>query len=316
MLRRSQIGFGLALLAALAWSASSPGIKYLLDTYHIPNLTLAFWRDLMMAVTCLIILGVFRPDLLRVNRAELRTYAGIGAVAIGLHHALLVFSIALNGAAVAVVLIYTFPTFVTLGAWLFFGERPRPIQLVALVVSLAGCVLLARAYDPALLRVNWFGLLVGIGTGLAHAVYVLFSQHSMLSRSPWTSLTYTMVFGSLALLAMALIANPADVLAVGSTPEPWLMLLALGLGSTLAGYALFTLSLRYLSGSIASLVAVAEAPSGALLAIVLLGEQLELLQVLGIALIIGAMIAPQLAQRSTAGDQRLSTSETVLATTD
>ena len=86
-----------------------------------------------------------------------------------------------------IVLIYTFPSFVTIGAWLLFGERPTRAQVAALVVSLAGCVLLARAYDPAVLRVSWLGLLVGLSTGLTHAGYVLFSQRSVPRRSSRTS---------------------------------------------------------------------------------------------------------------------------------
>jgi drug/metabolite transporter (DMT)-like permease len=62
----------------------------------------------------------------------------IGAISIGIYHALWVFSIVLNGAAIAVVMIYTFPTFVTLGAWLLFGERIRWPQVLALAIALLG----------------------------------------------------------------------------------------------------------------------------------------------------------------------------------
>lgn len=300
MNQSARTGYSLALLAALAWSLTGPGIKFLLDTYHMPNLSVAFWRDAVIALGCVAAFGLFRPAILRVNRHELRAFALVGALSIGIYHALWVLSIALNGAAVAIVLIYTFPTFVTLGSWLLFGERPQRSQFVALVVALLGCVLLARAYDPAVLRVSWLGLLVGLATGLTHAIYVLFSQRSVQSRSPWTSLTYTMLFGAITLLIMSLIANPADLTAVGVDPVPWLILLVLALGPTLGGYALFTMALRHLPGPTASLVAVTEAPAGALLAFVLLGERLAWLQILGIALIIGAMLVPQLVRRAQA----------------
>lgn len=296
MSSRTRIGFGLALAAALVWSATGPGIKFLLDTYHMPNLAVAFWRDAMIAVF-LVGITLFRPHILRINRREFRSLALTGVVSIGLYHALLVLSIALNGAAVAIVLIYTFPSFVTLGSWWLFGERPRAAQIGALFVSLLGCVLLAKAFDPAVLRLNWLGLLVGLSTGLTHAGYVLFSQRSVQSRSPWTSLTYTMLFGAIALLVLALLNNPAELVAVGGDPVPWLVLAALAIGPTLGGYALFTIALRYIPGSTASLVAVSEAPAGALLAFIALGERLDAVQLLGIMLILGAIIAPQLLVR-------------------
>lgn len=316
MSRHSQIGFGLALLAAMVWSGTGPGIKYLLDTYHVPNLTVAFWRDAFIALACVSVFGLFRPGVLRVNRKELRAYALVGTFSIGMYHALWVLSIALNGAAVAVVLIYTFPVFVTLGSWLIFREPLRRIHVGALAVSLLGCALLARVYDPSALRLNWLGVVIGIGTGVAHAVYVLFSQHSIQTRSAWTSLTYTMLFGAIALLVMSLVARPSDMMAVGNTPTPWLILLGLAIGPTLGGYALFTLSLRYLPGTVASLVVVSEAPAGALLAFVLLGERLELLQLVGIALILGAAIAPHALPLLAQGLRKPAPKETVLATTD
>ncbi|MBC8163881.1 MAG: EamA family transporter [Roseiflexaceae bacterium] len=296
MHNRARTGYTLTLLSALSWSLTGPGIAYLLTTYRLPGLALAFWRDAFIALACVGVFALVRPDVLRISWRELRSFALIGAISIGIYHALWVFSIGLNGAAVAIVLIYTFPSFVTLGSWLLFGERPTRAQIGALVVSLAGCVLLARAYDLAVLQVSWLGLLVGLSTGLTHAGYVLFSQRSVQTRSPWTSLTYTMLFGALTLLAMSLLFQPAAIVAAGSDPAPWLLLLALALGPTLGGYALFTNALRFIPGPLASLVVVAEAPAGAMLAFLLLGERLEPAQLAGIVLIIGALVVPQLAR--------------------
>src|SRR3712207_5838796 len=149
MQRDIRTGYLLTFLAAIVWASTSPAIKYLLNTWHVPALAIAFWRDAFIAVASIFALLVVRPALLRVSRSDLRGLALIGAVSIGVYHALWVFSVALNGAAVAVVLIYTFPTFVTIGAWLLFGERISWQQIAALALSLLGCALLVRAYDPA-----------------------------------------------------------------------------------------------------------------------------------------------------------------------
>ena len=269
MRREIRTGYLLTIFAAVVWAATSPAIKYLLDTLHVPALAIAFWRDAFMAAACALVLLAVRPSLLRVSWRDLRGLALVGAISIGIYHALWVFSVALNGAAVAVVLIYTFPTFVTIGAGLLFGERIRWPQIAALALALLGCALLVRAYDPAVFQVSWLGTLVGLSTGITHAGYVLYSQRSVESRSPWTSMTYTMLFGSI-------------------------MLLVLALGPTLGGYALFTLALRYIPGRLASLAVMIEAPVSVLLAVIFLGERLEWPQLLGIALILGAVGLPRL----------------------
>jgi drug/metabolite transporter (DMT)-like permease len=304
MQRETRNGYLLTFLAAITWAATSPAIKYLLDTLNVPALAIAFWRDAFIAIACVLVLLVARPALLRVSKADLRGLALVGAISIGIYHALWVFSVALNGAAVAVVLIYTFPTFVTIGAWLLFGERIRWPQVAALALSLLGCALLVRAYDPAVFQVSWLGTLVGLATGMTHAGYVLYTQRSVENRSPWTSLTYTMLFGSIALLALwygsaafgaaEAVGATSVVGAVGDTAAPWLALLVLALGPTLGGYALFTAALRYLPGRIASLAVMIEAPASVLLAVSFLGERLEWPQTLGMALILGAVGLPRL----------------------
>lgn len=301
---KTRTGYVLTVIAAIIWASTSPGIKYLLETHHVPALAIAFWRDAIIALACLIALAVLRPGLLRVSWRELRGLALIGAISIGVYHALWVLSILLNGASIAVVMIYTFPTFVTVGAWLLFGERIRWPQVLALAIALFGCALLVRAYDPAVLRVSWLGTLVGLATGMAHAGYVLYSQRSVQNTSPWTSLTYTMLFGALVLLLLWFASTALGITdagqttnivqAVGSTATPWLILAFLALGPTLGGYALFTMALRYLPGRIASIVVMLEAPVSVLLAVALLGERLEWPQILGIGLILSATVLPRL----------------------
>jgi drug/metabolite transporter (DMT)-like permease len=293
----TRTGYLLCVLAALSWSATSPGLSYLIETYQVPALVLAFWRDAFIALACLIGLGamhlVRRERLPRLSPAEWRNYGITGAISIGVYHALFVLSVALNGAALGIVLIYLYPAFVTIGARIFFKERLRMIQVAAILLAVAGSALLVRAYDPAVLRLNWVGILVGIASAATHAGYVLFNQRAVSRQSPWFSLTLTMSFGTLTLLVLALISGPpAALLAIGPGATPWLIIAALAVGPTLGGYILFTTALRHIPGQIASLIVVVEAPIATTTAILLLGEQIEPLQAVGMALVLTAAVLP------------------------
>ncbi|NTU79650.1 MAG: EamA family transporter [Chloroflexales bacterium] len=295
-------GYLLAVSAALVWAATSPGLSYLLEHYRISALTLAFWRDAFIAVACLSGIGVTalvrRKALPRLSRADLRGFAVMGVISIGIYHALFVTSVALNGAAMGIVLIYLYPAFVTLGARMIFKETISPAQVAALLLALVGCALLVRIYDPAVLRVSWLGVLVGVGSAVTHAGYVLFSQRAVARHSPGLSLALTMGFGTLTLLFLAVVAQgPGSLLAVGPGLAPWLIILGLALGPTLVGYVLFTTSLRHIPGRIASLIVVVEAPIATLAAVLLLGEHIEPAQAVGMALILSAAVLPGLALR-------------------
>jgi drug/metabolite transporter (DMT)-like permease len=267
--------------------------------YATPGLTLALWRDLLIALVCGGGLLAFRPSLLHIGRRAVGHLALTGMVSIGIYHALWLWSVTLNGAAIAVVLIYTYPAFVTLGAWALFREPIKKVHLAALALALAGCALVVRAYDPAILRISWLGAMVGLLTALTHTVYVLVGQRNAPSISPWTTLAYTMTFGSLTLLALALAADQLAPMTRSyiwaiETPAAWAILAIIAIGPTLGGYALFTLSLRHIPGKVAGLISVIEAPVATLIAVTLLGERLEALQIAGMGMILVAVVLPRL----------------------
>ncbi|MEI7643570.1 MAG: DMT family transporter [Chloroflexales bacterium] len=295
----TRTGYSLAIIAAVVWAATGPGISYMLNEYHMQPLALAFWRDAIIAVACmggLLLAG--RGHLPAISRRDLRGFAAIGTISVGVYHALFVISIALNGAAMAIVLIYLYPAMVSLGAWLIFKERIGAQQLAAQALAILGCLLLVRAYDPAVLRVSWLGVLVGVGSAIGHSGYVLFNQRAVSHHSPWFSLALTMSFGALTLLIINMVAiGPSGLVAVGTSLTPWLALLALSLGPTLGGYALFTISLRHIPGRIASLIVVIEAPIATLAAVLLLGERIEPMQTTGMLLVLLAAVLPGLPLR-------------------
>ena len=299
-------GLILCTIAAVVWAGTAPGIKYLLDVYHVPGVTLAFWRDVFVTIAVMGILLVRNRAALRVSRADFTPLALLGVVSIGIYHALWIWSVSLNGAAIAVVLIYLFPTFVTIGARFMFGEQLRTVQVIGLLLSLIGMGLLVKLYDPEQIKLNWLGIVVGLTTAVLQAFYVLYTQKAVRTVDPWASLGITMATGSLTLLAM-LIAAP---LVVGQAAAPgifavgdltaWLILLALAIGPTLGGYALFNLSLQHIPASTGGLILVLEAPVASAIAILFLGEQLMALQYMGMALIFVSILLPTLTKKADA----------------
>lgn len=304
MIRPATKGYLIATIAAFAWAGTSPGIAYLLGR-QVPSLTIALWRDVVITVFCAGVLLLTNHKLLRVDRNEIKGLGIAGVISIGIYHALWVWSVLLNGAAVAVVLIYLYPAFVTLGTWLLYRERITGVQVVALVLSLAGCALVVRVYDPAVLRLNALGIVVGLLTAITHTVYVLFNQRRVSAHhlSPWTSLTYTMGFGAVTLFVLTGLIAPAQ-LAPPADPFDMLVLIVLAIGPTLGGYGLFTLSLRFAPARIASLIVVLEVPIATMIAVMFLGEHLEWPQIAGMALVLLAATLPGIGAEMAAREQQ------------
>lgn len=290
---KTKIGMIYSLAAGLAWALTAPGLRYILSEYQMPSLTLALWRDIFAAVAAFAAVLLIRPSLLRVSRQDLRGLAITGIVSIGIYHAIWTESIRLNGASVALVLIYLYVIIVAIGAWLLWREPLTPMHIVAAVLAIAGSALVVRIYDPAALRFSWLGIVIGLSSALAQSVFVLYNQHLRHTVNAWAALAYTFLFGSITLLVLCLLTQPISNL-MPAQPSALFGIAFLAIGPTLCGYGLFTMALKYIPGKLAGLIAIIEIVLASFISWLFLGEKLETLQVLGISLVIIAIVLPNL----------------------
>jgi drug/metabolite transporter (DMT)-like permease len=163
--------------------------------------------------------------------------------------------------------------------------------LLATALAFAGCALVVRAYDPAVWRVNAWGILAGGSTGLFFAFLSLGGRWSRTQLpSPWTVTAYGFLFAA---LSLGLTQNLGTLFSMGAAWDGWAILLTLSVGPSLLGYGLYTVSLRYLPAGIAVLISAAEPALTALLAIAVLGEVLIGWQWLGIGVVFLAVLMAQ-----------------------
>jgi drug/metabolite transporter, DME family len=284
-------GFIIALIGTAVWATTAIFIRYLLTHYTLAPLTLAFWRDFILALTLLLVFRLWKPEILRIGWHDLPFLVAYGALSLAVFNASWTYSVALNGAAVATVLAYCSPAFTVALAWLLFREPVTWRKGLAAVLSLAGCVGVAKAYSPEIWQLNPLGFLIGLASGLAFAIYSLAGRYSAKRfASPWTVMTYGFLFASITLLFTQ---NRQTILSMGSAWDGWLILATLAIGPTLVGYGLYTVSLRYLSASVATVIASLEPALTAILAIFVLSEQLEWPQWLGGGVILCAVMLAQ-----------------------
>ena len=292
-------GYTVAFIAAVILSTTAIFIRYLTQTYHLPALVLAFWREVIVALSMLVALGVLHPVLLRVNRSDLRYLVMYGMV-LAFFNSLWTLSVALNGAAVSTVLAYCSAGFTALLGWWLLKERLDWSKLLAVALCLGGCVLVSGALEPAAWRVNLGGIITGILSGLLYAIYSIMGRSaSQRGLNPWTTLFYTFGIAAVILLAFNLlgrgfipgaITRPADFVWLGSAWAGWGILVLLALGPTLAGYGLYNVSLAYLPSSVANLIVSLEPALTAIIAYFLLGERLTWVEVAGSLLILGGVV--------------------------
>lgn len=250
----------------------------LVALYGLAPLEVAFFRAAVSALILGVALAIGRPALLRLQRRDLPLFVAFGLLGVSIFFIVYTYAIRLTGGATAAVLLYTAPAWVTIVAWRVFGESLTRIKLAALGLSFVGCALVARAYDPARLKLDLVGILLGLASGLTYGLYTLFNKRAVQRYSPWTATFYALGFGGLFLLPWQ---SPSRLWAAVSRPAPALWLLALALGPTLGAFLLLGKSLERLPASVASIVATSEPVIAAVLAWAFLGQTLTLAQIGG-----------------------------------
>jgi drug/metabolite transporter (DMT)-like permease len=292
-------GFAIALVSAAVLSTTAVFIRYLTQTYHVPPLVLAFWRDVFAALTLLPVLGFWRPVLFRVNRSQLLYLIGYGLL-LALFNALWTLSVALNGASISTVLVYSSTGFSVLLGWWLLKEPLDWGKILAVVITLGGCVLASGALEVDARRLNLLGILTGLISGLGYAVYSLMGRSAWRRKlNPWTTLFYIFCFAAGFLLIFNCFPGgwlPGSASGLGdffwlkTAWTGWGALVLLAAGPTVAGYGLYMISLTRLPSSVANLVVTSEPVFTVLIAYALLGERLTGSQISGSLLILAGVL--------------------------
>jgi drug/metabolite transporter (DMT)-like permease len=183
-------------------------------------------------------------------------------------------------------LLYTFPAMVAAAAIALGRERIDARRVGALVLASGGLALVVAgagtgALDP-------LGAALGLGAAVVYSTYILVSEGivgrvgpRLLSALVCSGAAVTLTLGS-ALLGEF---RPGELTAAG-----WGWLAALALVSTVAAVSLFFAGLRRVGPTSASILSTAEPVVTVLLAFLVFGELLGPLQLLGGALVLGAVL--------------------------
>ncbi len=155
-------GYLYIIAAAVLWGMIGPLAK-LAFREGVEPLEVAFWRA-FFAWLCFGGQAVWLRKV-RVRRSDLPMLTLFGFTGVFLFYGSYQIAVQMGGAALASVLLYTAPAWVTLMAAIFFKERMTPPKWTALGLTLVGVALVSRGSATAVISGGQVSLL-GIGCGL------------------------------------------------------------------------------------------------------------------------------------------------------
>ena len=273
-------GYIAITLASILWGTMGILAK-LAYGYGISPEALIALRLTISFTTLAAILGLFSRKSFRIQKTDILLFLILGVFAIAFQRISYFYAVNLTTATLAAILFYTYPVFVTLYAVLFLKEKITFGTLLAIVLTFFGAALVVRVYDLASLSTNLVGIISGMLSSLLFVLFFIVTKRLRNSYSGWTLTLYGDGIGMLTLTPIICASIPNII----EFPlQLWLLIIAIAWVPSLLAYLLYSYALKYVKASKGSILGVLEPLSAAMFSAAFLGENLEGLQTVGIAL--------------------------------
>lgn len=291
------IGAGLCILSAASYG-STPilgKLGYANGLTLINMLSIRFWGA---SIALFVYLALFQRRVIFPGiRLSIILFL-IGAFGYAGNTALFFGALQRVPASLASPILFTYPVFVALSEWMINRIPPTRRKWVAIMLAVVG-VFLAAGLDysnPAgqLDSANGLGLLMVLGSSLVYTAYVI--SNYRLTQKVGASVSVAWISAGAA-TSFSLAGWITDTLEFNLSPTTGWILLGLIVFSTILPLSTFLAGMASIGPTAASLLSTLEPAFTVLLAMVLLGERLILLQGVGIGLILVAAILLTLSHR-------------------
>ena len=292
MQQRAGAGLGLALVSAATFGTSGTFAASLLDAGWTPGAAVTvrvLIAALVLTVPALLLLRGRFGELRRGSRGV--TIYGLAAVAgcqLAYFNAVQSLSV-----AVALLLEYSGALLVVGWLWLRHQQRPRRLTVLGAAVAVGGLTLVLDVLGDA--DLDPVGVLWGLGAAVGLAVYFVLSAQDEDALPPLVVAWGGLAVGGIALAlagaagVVEMQAPRVDVVLRGAEVSWLVPVLGLALVAAALAYVAGIFGARLLGAKVASFVGLSEVLFAVVIAWVVLGQSLSLLQLLGGLLVVGGI---------------------------
>ena len=293
------MGYLFGFLAAVLFGANGSVTKVVLESGLDPAQVTQFRTLGTCLIAGAVMLVVDRRGF-RISRRQVAVMAVLGVVGIALLQVTYAYAIQLLPVGIALLLEYLAVLIVAVVAFFFLKEQVKARLWVAIGLVIVGLAVVAQIWASDL---DPFGVVMALAAAATLAIYFLVGERQVTATSPlavafWTSGFATLFWGffsgwwtidpAIVLKPVSLSGNLADVVVPLWMPLAWLVVL----GSFLP-FLLSFAAIGRLKATPAGIVASSEVIFAFVVAWLWLGEQLNLLQLVGAAVVLAGIVLAQ-----------------------
>lgn len=257
----------------------------------VDPVTLTMLRSLIAAVGFLSI-SFFRKTIFKFDKSDYPMICFLAFVAIYLNQFVFLYSLKYTTPANASLLYATTPTMVLILSYFFFNEKLTLVKSLGIGIALIGILLVVFDRGIDLKSEYTLGNLMLIGAVLSWSLYTVFGKRLILKYGAFKTSSATMILGAFIFLPFGMFGVVKFDFSHLSAVD-FGGILYLGLGTSLLGYGLWYYALGKIETSKVAIFTNLQPVITTILAVVLLGQAITPIFVIGGAIAICGVILTQ-----------------------
>ncbi len=282
-MKKDTLGVIYVLLAGALWGTMGIFVNYF-NSIKLASIDIATIRLFFASIIVAIIILIKKPSLFKIKVKDLWCFLGSGLLSLMLFTVCYFETIVRASMSVAAVLLYTSPVFVIILSYIIFKEKLTKIKALSCIVCVGGSALVSGIIGSDT-KISLIAFLLGISSGLAYALYSIFSRFAL--QKGYASLTitaYTFIFATIGLLPIANLSIISDTII--KAPKNLVIMIVCGFITAVLPYLFYTMGLEKIESGKAAVVAAIEPVVAVILGGLIFKDDLSFIQYAGIILVI------------------------------
>ncbi|MEM6185883.1 DMT family transporter [Shewanella vaxholmensis] len=244
-------------------------------------LDITFLRCIVAATVLGLLVKFSRKRLTLASKQDYLVAIGLGVI-VSLHWVTYFAAMQLSSVAIGMIAFFTYPVMTVIAEPLLTGSKIKLLDMISGVLVLIGVILLIP--EANLGNDTTLGIAIGIVSA------ILFTARNLLHKRYFSQYSgpHAMFYQTLVAVVFLMPWHQTELNSISL--NVWGLIILLGVAFTAAPHALFTSALRQLSAKTVGLVSCLQPFYGAMLALIILGEELNLNTIIGGTIIVATAI--------------------------
>lgn len=278
----------LVIIAGTLWGIIGVFVRNL-QSQGMSSMQIVCIRMVLSAVMFSLFILIFDRKLFEIKLKDIWCFLGTGVLSVATFSFCYFKAIELSSLSQASILLYTAPIFVMLFSMIFFKEKLDTFKIVSIILAFLGCVFVTGVASSGG-RFDFVAVVYGLMSGVCYALYSIFSRFALnRNYSPLTITLYTFMFSGIASL-FVIDVKPVYKLITNSVYD-FLYCLLFALLSSVLPYLTYTLSLKYIKSSTASIIATVEPVVATVTGVFVFSESIAFpMGYIGIAFVVASIV--------------------------